>query len=66
MVPVRFQANGAETVTTWDGHGVPEVFLTQVAVVLVRRHEENLGLFPLIQKDSAERQLVTCVSTVAK
>ncbi len=36
MVPVCLQANGAEDVATWDGHGIPEVFLTQVAVVLVR------------------------------
>jgi len=36
MVPVCLQADGAEDVATRDGHGIPEVFLTQVAVVLVR------------------------------
>lgn len=41
MVPVCLQANGAEDVATWDGHRVPEVFLTQVAAVLIRRHGEN-------------------------
>lgn len=34
MVPVRLQANRAEDVATWDRHGIPEVFLTKVAVVL--------------------------------
>lgn len=36
MVPVCLQANGAEDVATWDGHWIPEVFLAQVAAVLVR------------------------------
>lgn len=34
MVPVCLQANGAEDVAAWDGHCIPEVFLTQVAAVL--------------------------------
>lgn len=34
MVPVCLQANGAEYVATWDGHRIPEVFLTKVAAVL--------------------------------
>lgn len=34
MVPVGLQAHGAEDVATWDGHGVPEVLLTEVAVFL--------------------------------
>lgn len=36
MVPVGLQANGAEDVAAWDGHGIPEVFLAQVAGVLIR------------------------------
>lgn len=36
MVPVCLQANGAEDVATRDGHGIPEVLLTQVAGVLIQ------------------------------
>ena len=36
MVPVGLQANGAEDMAAWDGHWIPEVFLTQVAALLVR------------------------------
>lgn len=36
MVPVCLQAKGAEDVSTWDGHRIPEVFLTQVAVFLFK------------------------------
>lgn len=34
MIPVGLQADGAEDVSTRDGHGIPEVFLTQVAVLV--------------------------------
>lgn len=36
MVPVCLQANGAEDVAARDGHGIPEVLLTQVAGVLIQ------------------------------
>lgn len=35
VVPVCLQANGAQDVSTRDGHGVPEVLLAQVAGILV-------------------------------
>lgn len=36
MVPIGLQANGAEDVPARDGHGITEVFLAQVAGVLIR------------------------------
>lgn len=38
MVPVGLQANGAEYVATWDGHRIPEIFLTEEAAFLIGRH----------------------------
>lgn len=50
MIPVCLQADGAEYVATWDGHRVPEILLTKVAGVLVKRHGDSLLLFPLTLK----------------
>lgn len=44
MVPVGLQADGAEDMSTWDGHRVPEVLLTEEACVLLKRHGENVGV----------------------
>lgn len=50
MVPVCFQADGTEDVATWDGHWVPEIFLTEVAGVWIRRHGENLVLLSVAKR----------------
>lgn len=36
MVPVGLQADGAEDVSTGDGHRISEIFLTEVAAVLIK------------------------------
>lgn len=38
VVPVGLQADGTEVMATGDGHGVPQIFLTQVTNILVGRH----------------------------
>ena len=45
VVPVGLQADGAEDVSTRDGHGVPEGLLTQVAAVLVHRGDGRIRGF---------------------
>lgn len=42
VVPVGLQADGAEDVAARDGDWVPQVFLTQMAALLVSRHGDSL------------------------
>lgn len=60
MVPVRLQANGAENMSTWDGDGVPQVLLAQVAAILVGRHGGKWSAVSCCAAYPAERAGASC------